>query len=206
VVAAVVEAVAAAAVAPSNYQGWSTAGRCPARRCESPGCRPASTSSPCIRCRSSWRSCRRYRQRSRSTSPSRRRSQSAARAMSRVQVAQRKNVCADVEETSFFAPPWFGLRVPGGGLLQENRSRNERCARKSYTRRVVRNTNPECAVPAQEYFRRPARVVLCAPRIAGAHRGWVKLRICARYAQPGDSSLNPTDPRARAWHRAQMKI
>jgi len=45
------------------------------------------------------------------------------------------------------------LRVPDGGLLQENPSRNERCARKRYTRRVVRNTNPECAVPAQEYFR-----------------------------------------------------
>jgi len=34
-----------------------------------------------------------------------------------------------------------GLRVPDGGVLQENPARNARCARKNCTRRVVLNTN-----------------------------------------------------------------
>jgi hypothetical protein len=33
---------------------------------------------------------------------------------------------------------------------------------------VVRNTNSEGAAPEQQYFRRPARVVLCVLRIARA--------------------------------------
>ena len=185
----------AAAVAPCNCRGSSTADRCPVRRCGSKGLRPASTSSPGIRCRSSWRSCRRYRQQSHSTSPSRRRSQSAARAVSRVQVTQRRNVCA-VEEISFLAPPWFGLRVPAGDLLQENARRNERCARKNCTPRVVLNTNSGRCGAGERIF---SQTRVSGPmRIANRECVWQLGEMSYRRAACARETLakTPRSPRA----------
>jgi hypothetical protein len=48
---------------------------------------------------------------------------------------------------------------------------------------VVRNTNLEGAAPEQQYFRRPARLVLCVPRIVRVRRRLVKLRISALRAR-----------------------
>src|SRR3954471_10700934 len=52
----------------------------------------------------------------------------------------------------------------------------------------------EGAVLGKEYFRRPARVVLCARRLASTRPGSVKLRFCAGHAQAGEFLLSSQGP------------